>query len=531
MQDYLSKVAGLDAKQVAEQKQIDTLTSNMRPLAETSQGQFALQDLLANKDAPKTERAAAAQALNPAFKASIGAHGELAFSAAPGASLNYTLPEPNRQEQNTLFGKVATGAQTDIVSNFDQTFRTLQSATDLVEVENTYAQLNASASNFIASKEMEIRNRIRTSLGVPQLESQIVSDKQLDTDFYQQQFGTGYQGPTDESMVNLQLLRNETAKVDDLVTKELSTNQEVIALRSRMQGVESLISQKRNIAGNSMAASSKDIGASVLPERVESAALALGVDPANPQAAAEIRAQLATGNGPANKAEQLASMSPIQLISVASSDTPEAKQADNVLNSKFANPADVEYIKTQVKNFDAIYLPTLSKEEQAALKPSDLMGQGIEAKKMEASAIQAKKTQIVMEKFQVMRTNEFSKGISKIGQQGGWETPTDPLLAEVPLVVKDIQSANPDAVVDVSKLASRMDWSTNRAAKQKALADYVYTMALKEPNNKALGMPTGYHSPEAVEKMVQTQIVLATTRSTKELMLSGRFGITLPREN
>ena len=530
MDDYLSKVAGLDAKQVAEQKQIDTLTANMRPLAETSQGQFALQDLLANRDAPKTERAAAAQALNPAFKASIGAHGEMSFSAAPGASLNYTLPKPNAQVESTMFGKVATGAQTDIVTNFDQTFRTLQSATDLVEVENTYAQLNSSASNFIASKEMEIRNRVRTSLGVPQLEAQIVADKQLDTDFYNKEFGTGYQGPTDESMTNLQLLRNETAKVDDMVTKELSTNQEVVALRTRMQGVESLISQKRNIAGNTMAASSKDIGASVLPERVESAALALGVDPANPQAAAEIRAQLATGNGPANKAEQLASMSSIQLISVASSDTPEAKQADNVLKSKFASPGDVEYIKEQVKNFDTLYLPTLSEEEQAALKPSALMGQGVQTKQAEAAAIQAKKTQIVMDKFQVMRTNEFSAGISKVGETGGWETPTDPLLAEVPMVVNDIKTADPAAVVDVSKLASRMDWSKDRAAKQKALANYVYTMALKEPNNKALGMPTGYHSPEAVEKMIQAQVVIATTRPTKELMLSGRFGITLPAE-
>lgn len=529
MEDYLSTVAGLDAKQVAEQKQIDTLTSSMRPLAETSQGQFALQDLLANQSAPKTERAAAAQALNPAFKASIGAHGELSFSAAPGASLGYTLPEPVRQEQQTLFGKVATGAQGDMVANFDQTFRTLQSATDIVEVENTYAQLNASASNFIASKEMEIRNRVRTSLGVTQLESQIVSDKQLDTDFYNRELGTGYQGPTKESAANLDLLRNETAKVDEMVAKELSTNQEVVALRSRMQGVESLISQKRSISGNAMAASSKDIGASVLPERVESAALALGVDPANPQAAAEIRAQLATGNGPAVKAEELASKSAIQLVAEASMDTPTAKQAVNVLNSKFANPADVDYIVTQVKNFDLIYGNTLTEGERAKMTPAATTI-GVDAKRAEAAAIQAMKVTYVMDKYQANRTDEFSTGISKVGETGGWETPTDPILAEVPMVVNDIKTAHPDTPVDVSKLASRMDWSTNRAAKQKALANYVYTMALKEPNNKALGMPSGYHSPEAVEQIIQTQVVLATTRPTKELMLSGRFGITLPAE-
>lgn len=527
MEDYLSTVAGLDAKQVAEQKQIDTLTANMRPLAETSQGQFALQDLLANQSAPKTERAAAAQALNPAFKASIGAHGELSFSAAPGASLGYTLPDPMRQEQQTLFGKVATGAQGDMVANFDQTFRTLQSATDIVEVENTYAQLNSSASNFIASKEMEIRNRVRTSLGVPQLEAQIVADKQLDTDFYNKEFGTGYQGPTDESMANLQLLRNETAKVDDMVTKELSTNQEVVALRSRMQGVESLISQKRSISGNAMAATSKDIGASVLPERVESAALALGVDPANPQAAAEIRAQLATGNGPAVKAEELAAKSAIQLVAEASMDTPTAKQAVNVLNSQFANPAEVDYIVTQVKNFDLIYGNTLTNDERAKMTPAATTIGG-DAKRAEAAAIQAMKVTYVMDKYQAKRTDEFSTGISKVGQQGGWETPTDPLLVEIPKVVNDIKTAHPDTPLDVSRLAAGMNWSTNRDAKQMALANYVYTMALKEPNNKALGMPSGYHSPEAISKVIGTQIVIATNRLSRSGLQGARATNWIP---
>lgn len=107
-------------------------------------------------------------------------------------------------------------------------------------------------------------------------------------------------------------------------------------------------------------------------------------------------------------------MSSIQFISVASSDTPEAKQADNVLNSKFASPDDVEYIKNEVRNFDTLYLPGLSDEEKAALKPSNLVGQGIETKQAEAAAIQAKKVQVVMEKYQTKRTNEFSTGIGTI---------------------------------------------------------------------------------------------------------------------
>ena len=315
-----------------------------------------------------------------------------------------------------------------------------------------------------------------------------------------------------------------------MVKKELSSNPEVIGLQARMQGAESLVNQKRSISGKEMAGTvaSNDIGASVIPERVNSAALAMGVDPTNARAAAEIRAQLATGNGPAVKAEQLASMSAIQLVGISASDTPEAKQADNVLNSKFANPGDVEYIKTQVKNFDTLYLPGLSKEQQAEFAPSAMsMATSAEAKKMEASVIQAKKTQFVLERFQAMRTDSFATGIANVGA-GGWDNPTDPILQELPTVVNDIKTANPDAKIDVAVIASRMDWSQNAAAKQKALSNYVYSQALKEPNNKALGLPTGYHSPEAIEKMVQAQVVLANTRSRNEIMLTSRFGITLP---
>lgn len=526
MVDYLAQVTGLDAKQEKERKDIDTLTASMRPLAETSEGTFALQDLLANQEAPKTQRAAAAQALNPAFKAAIGAHGELSFSAAPGASLGYTLPDPVHQEKATVFGKVASGAQTDIISQFDTTFRSLQASQDLVEVENTYAQLNAGASNFIAAKEMEIRNRVRTSLGVTQLESQVAADKQLDTDFYNKEFGMGYQGPTDESLKNLQMLRTEEAKVDDMVAKELGSNPEVIALKTRMQGVEVLVSQKRSISGNEMADKSTSAGSTVIPERTNAAMLAMGLDPNNQQARATINKQLETGNGPAVMAEQIASMSTIQLLGVSATDTPEAKQASNVLSSKFSNPADVDYLKTQVKNFDYIYGPNLTEDERAMFAPAATsMIQGAEAKKAEAATIQAKKVEYVLNKFQTMRTNEFATRLGNVGEAGGWDAPTDPLLAELPLVVKDIKTADPKATIDITKIASRMDWSQNRAAKQKALAEYAYGQALKEVNNNALGLPTGYHSVDAIMGPIQAQIVSATDKARRREILAGRYGL------
>lgn len=510
MVDYLAQVTGLDAQKEKERKEIDTLTASMRPIAETSEGTFALQDLLANQEAPKEQRAAAAQALNPAFKAAIGPNGEMSFSAAPGASLGYTLPDPVKQENATVFGKVASGAQTDIISQFDTTFRSLQSAKDIVEVENTYAQLNAGASNFIAAKEMEIRNRVRTSLGIGQLESQIVADKQLDTEYYNREFGTGYQGASPASRRNLDLLRMEEAKIDEMVTKELGANPEVVALKTRMQGVESLVGQKRAISGNEMAdtVTSTGKGASVLPERVDATAKAMGVDPTNPQAAAEIRAQLGTGNGPAVKAEAISAMSTIQLVSLSASDTPEAKMADNVLGTKFASPGDIDYLKTQVKNFDTIYGPSLTEDEKALFSPGVTTKlAGAETQKAEALAIQARKVQYVLDKFQVNRTNEFATRLGKIGEAGGWETPTDPLLQELPMVIKDIKTATPDAKIDVALITSRMDWSQNKPAKAKALADYAYSQALKEVNNNALGLPTGYHSPEAILGPIQAKIV------------------------
>lgn len=529
MPDYLAQVMGLDAQQAKDQKEIDTLTASMRPIAETSEGTFALQDLLANQAAPKTQRAAAAQALNPAFKASIGAHGELSFSAAPGASLNYTLPEPVKQEQATLFGKVASGKTAGIIENFDTTFRSLQAATDLVEVENTYAQLTAGASDYISAKEMEIRNRVRTSLGVPNLESQIASDKQLDTDFYNREFGMGYQGPTDESLRNLQLLRDSEAKVDQMVAKELGSNPEIIALKTRLQGVESLVNQKRAISGNEMAdkVASTEKGASIIPERVDAAALALGVDPTNPKARMEIQAQLAAGNESATKAERISAMSTIQLIGLATSDTPEAKQATNVLSSKFSNKGDIDYLTTQVKNFDVIYGASLTEDERTMFTPSPTTSMaGAETKAAEAQAIQARKVQYVLDKFQVNRTNEFATRLGAIGQPGGWDAPTDPILQELPTVINDIKTATPDAKIDISLIASRLDWSTNRAAKQRALAEYAYSQALKEVNNTALGLPTGYHSVEAIMGPIQAQVVSVSDRERRRAILAGRYGFT-----
>lgn len=509
--DYL-KEAVLGEEKQRERQEIDVYTAQLRPLASTANGEFVLTDLLSNQAAPKVQRAAAAQALNPGMEASIGVHGELSFTSKPGASLGYTLPEPNRANEQATQGQVVAGQQGDVVSKFDTTFRSMQAATDIVEVENTYAQLNAGATSYIAGKQAEVRTRVRTSLGLNQLEAQIAADKQLDIDFWASR-GEPYQGPTDESMANLQLLRSQEAKVDKMVDEELATNPDIAALRSRLQGAETLVQQKRNIAGSQLEGASKkdDIGASVLPERVEAAALALGADASNPRAAAEIRAQLATGNGPANTAESLASMSTIQLVGLATTNTTEAGMANRVLASKFPNKADVEYIVTQVKNFDQLYLPNMSEDERAQFAPSVTNAMAsANAQKQEAQAIQARKTQYVMDRFQALRTDSFAAGLGNMGE-GGWDAPTDPMLAELPQVIADIKKAEPEKAIDINLLTSRMSWSTDIVAKSKALANYVYSQALREPNNSALGMPTGYHDPLAIEKMIQAQIVLVRT--------------------
>ena len=78
MADYLKDALGIDAQQVATAKGIDTYTKEFNQFNSDPGGQQALANLLGNLEAPKEQRAAAAQALNPGMKATIGEHGELA---------------------------------------------------------------------------------------------------------------------------------------------------------------------------------------------------------------------------------------------------------------------------------------------------------------------------------------------------------------------------------------------------------------------------------------------------------------------
>lgn len=518
MVDYLKEALSLDSQEVATAKGIDTYTQHFTQFASDPTGQQALANLLGNQTAPKEQRAAAAQALNPGMKASIGDHGELSFTAAPGASLGYQNPDPMYKERTVLQAKVAGGQTNNILETFDATFRSIQGAKDIIEVENIYASLNSSASDYIAARELSIKNRISTSLGIPALESQLAADRQLDTEYYAST-GRVYQGPTNETLANLQMYNNETARLDQLVAKELSADPEIVALKTRLQGVESIVNSKRTLANKAMAgeAVSEDITALVDPTAVKSAALVLGIDATNPKVRDSLIEQLANGRGPAVEANKIAAMSTTDLLGIATSDTPEAKYATNVLGTKFSNSDDVKYLADQIKNFDREILPSLSKETREALTPGAVnYGQGVEAKKQAALDIQRMKANIVLEKFQQARAASFSAGIEAVGTgaAGGWAMPQSPELVELPKVIQIIKEQNPDSPVTLDRLAARMDWSTNRQAKVNALAEWAYSQALLEPNNEAMGMPTGYHSIDAIKSTIQTQIVKLNSKTT-----------------
>ena len=516
MVDYLKDALGIDAQQVATAKGIDTYTKEFNQFNSDPSGQQALANLLGNMEAPKEQRAAAAQALNPGMKATIGEHGELSFTAGPDSSIGYKMPDPMYKERQTMQAKVAGGQAPDILANFDSTFKSIQGSKDIIEAENIYASLNASAADYISAKELSIKNRLSTTLGIPQLEAQLAADRQLDEQYYAST-GRPYQGPTSETLANLQMYNNETSRLDQMVAKELTGDSEIAALKSRLQGVESIMNSKRGSANKALAgeAVSEDISALVPVETVDSVMTTMGLDPKNSTARNNVIEQIATGRGPAVEVNKINSMSTLDMIGTATTDTPEAKYAVTALSKKFGNPEQAKKLIEITKNFDTAIMPSLSEDQRAALAPPAAnYGMGVEAKKQAALDIQRMKANIVLERFQATRAAEFAKGLEAVATPGssGWAMPTAESLLEVPKIVQTLKEQDPNRTVDISVLASRMDFSGDSKKKVQDLAEWAYSQALLEGNNAAMGMPAGYHSVDSIKQMIQTQIAYEASK-------------------
>lgn len=506
--DYGMMLQQMTEDQRRQQQQIDTLTAQMKPLAETSNGQFVLQDKMADQSAPKEERAAAAQALAPGFVASVGKHGELSFSAAPMQDVG--APAGQSFEQGKMQTKVDAGKVSTFMKNFDTVYTEITNEKDPLIISQKAGNLSSELANVITSKEAVVRDRLSQSLGINTLESQIQSSIEDDRRLYAAN-GMSYSGPTDETWQLINQRDQMTARMDMMVQDELGKDPEIANIKTRMGALDTLIKQKQSIAGNIMADATNTVGASIAPERIAAARVALGV-PDSPEANQEIAKGL-MGNSPQYvKAEQLASAPPETLFTYAVNGGVEGQMADKVLATKFKNPADVAYIKDQVKNFDVSKLP---EEERKSFELSAVdKTLSPEAQAKAAQLIEARKVSYVLNSLKQRRAESIELGANNLGQAGGWTMPTDPIIAEIPQVINDIKTADPKAVITTDLLISRMNWSKEtRAAKIKAMSNYLYAQSQNDPNVGVLGRVPGYGSQQEVEQRVQAKVVANETNT------------------
>ena len=499
--NYSLMLQQMTEDQRRQQQHIDTLTAQMKPLAQTSSGQFALQDKLADQSAPKEERAAAAQALAPGFAVSVGQHGELSFSAAPMQDIG--APAGQSFEQGRVQNNVDAGKTSTFMQNFDAVYTDIMQEKDPLKITEKSANLNAELANVINSKEATVRTRLAQSLGINTLEQQIEASIADDKQLYAAN-GMSYSGPTDETWQLINQRDQMNARMDSMVNDELGKDPEVANLRTRMGALDTLIKQKQSIQGKLLAEGTDTIGASIAPERVANARTALGV-PDTPQANEEIKKGLMTNSGQYVAAERIASASPEALLTAAATGGVEGPMAERVLAEQLGDANLVVALREQVKNFDT---SKMSPEDRAQYEVGALASMSPDKYAQAVQGIQQKKAQKVLDNFRAKNTELLEEGATKLGESGGWSIPTDPVLAEIPQVIKDIKTDDPKATITISKLISRMNWSEEtKAAKIKAMSNYIYAQAKTLPGVAVVGLPVGYRSQQEVEQMVQSKVV------------------------
>lgn len=499
--DYGMMLQQMTEQQINDQKKIDTLTAAMAPMAQTSNGQFALQDKMADQEAGQIERAAAAQALT-GFQVSIGKHGELSFSAAPMQDIGQSAA--TQFEQQKVEDKVTAGKQNNFVDNFNQTYSMIAAETDPIKIADLNANLQSNIASLVNAKEASIRTRLTQNLGINTLDQQIAQAEQLDRQAYTQA-GLAYGGPTNETWALINQRDQLNNKMYTLAQDELAKDPEVAALRSRMTQLNTLVEQKSSIAGKNLAGAMDTAGSSIAPETIEAASLALGS--ATPEGKKETAERLAAGSPQHLKAAELGMASPETLLAKATQGGYEGQMADRVLMAKMASPEEAKMLKDAMINFD----PTVAvqdEEERKLYMPDTTMS--MQSPTMQAAAmdqVNQRRAALIIRKFNKERELRIVTGADKIGQQDGWDIPTDPLLQEIPTISRDIKANNPKTVVDVNLIIDRMDWKQEtKAQKIAALSNYLYAQAQKDPNNVVLGGVRGYRSQQEIQQMVTSKI-------------------------
>jgi hypothetical protein len=501
--DLMNLVANSE-EQLRKQKEIDILANNMKPVAGTSEGVFALQDLLANPMAPKEQRAAAAQALNPGIRASIGQYGELSFTNIPGADVTYDYPSNSRPRTDA--GLKAQGGKTGVaIENFDQQFTAIQGMADPVEAMNTYASLQSSAAEYINSKEASVRNQLEQSLGVTSLRTELETSNALDKDHYNTYYGGVNQGPSQETLGLISVLNQKQAQVDAEVQKRLSRDPEIVGLQSKLKTLDSFVASKYRDLQDTKQTVGLDL---IPPEQIEATALAMGADISSETTRLKIAEGLVSGNTVLNRAQQIGMAAPTELVNVAAfGDGVTSTQAKRVLGSKLGRPEMVEQLLHRVKNFDTEYADVVAaRKEEFSISTLDNLSSP-KAKEEAKAAIQARKVQYVLEVIQADRTTAF---VSKVAE---WQAPQNPALNEVPTIIGDLQSTGESFNLDT--IINRMDWTGgDRSTKIKAMTEYINSQSGSLEGNNFFGAPMRFSNPAMTEQYVQS-LVVSKARQTQ----------------
>lgn len=496
--DYGNMLSEFTDQQVKEQEHIDILTQSMRPTAETAEGQMALQDVMADQNQDKAVRAAAFQAIAPGFKARIGEHGELSFSAAPASDIGSPQTASTFQANQTQM-QVQAGQQGNFEKMFAESYTAIRNETDTLKVTELQASLNANLTNFVASKEAAVRNRVHGSLGLPTLEAEIARSVQLDREFYSSQ-GMSYQGNTDETWALINQRDQMTARVNGMVQEELARDPEIAAAQTRLKSVETLVSQKFALAGQAMGQAGEDAGVFVQPEIVNAVGPIIGIDTTNPKGYAEVQKRVAAGDAQYLLAQQVASYSPQELYLKSKTKDTEglmaSRQLPNKMSPELVKKAD--QLSAELDSNPNAFANILTADQMALLKPTTNVASSPNDKAAEQQRIQMEKTNIVFGVLQRQRTADFEASIS----QGSWAPPTDPLLAEIPAILADNAKAG-NKNMTVSQVMDRINYDVpNKAEKMKALANYLYSNAQTMQDSEVFGPPSGYGRLDQVEALV-----------------------------
>lgn len=497
-------VANLLVQKQSQQERIDKQTEIFKPLAASPSGEDALNDLLADQTQDKELRAAAAQATYPGIRASIGTKGEISFTAAPGSDLGFNYPNAARKTttQNNLPQAIK---GSDVLKNIDSQIAAIQNSGDYAEISTAYQSLMASVAEYKQSKLAGLEIQIGASLGLDGIEAQMQADRQLDQQFYNQNYAGQYLGPTTESLQTISTYQGLRAERDKQIEDILKNDPELMMVNARMEATQALINKR---LGDTIQPVSN-----LVPDTdvTQVAAVLYGADKV-PTAAErlQINQTLATANPNTveYKALEFSRLdTPTVTMTAVIGSGPEATWAKNALSTRIKNPEIVDQLKTELAQFDTKYKPNLSEEDQKAFS----LLPGLSAKEKQAAELdmKVKKFQIIMEQQQANRTKSFE------GSVGQWEAPQDPQIRDEVLAIRDAlikekaDKKGVESLITIDNIMSRMDWAMTDPAKATAMVAYINSQASNISDTDLYGPPGGYGNPVMTRSMVDAAITRA----------------------